>query len=119
LFKEKTTKEQCFDWFLKSLIPVIFNGVESTFPQSKEESISKAQQFYLIYPQSGYLNKIFPDAARPLPFGQDKPGVSHAANELIGSMTHLNPYDHPSPTYGANQYPQPYGGTSYYPPPTQ
>jgi hypothetical protein len=51
-------------------------------------------------------------------FGQDKPGVSHAADGLIGSMTHLNPYDHPSPTYGANQYPQPYGGMSYYPPPT-
>jgi hypothetical protein len=37
---------------------------------------------------------------------------------LIGSMTHLNPYSHMSPTYGAHQYPQPYGGTSYYPPPT-
>jgi hypothetical protein len=33
-------------------------------------------------------------------------------------MKHLNPYDHPSPTYIANQYPQPYRGTSYYPPPT-
>jgi hypothetical protein len=118
LCKAETTKEQRLDWFLKSLISVIAKDVASTFPQSEEEAINKAQQFDLIYAQSGYLYTVFPDAPRPIPFGQDKPGMSHAADGLIGSMTHLNPYGHPSPTYGANQYPQPYGGTSYYPPPT-
>jgi hypothetical protein len=118
LCKEKTTKEKRLDWFLKSLVPVISKDVASTFTQSKEKDIIKAQQFDLIYAQSGYLYTIFPDAPRPLPFGQEKPRVSHATDGLIGSMTHFYPYGHPSPTYGVNQYPQPYGGTSYYPSPT-
>jgi hypothetical protein len=44
--------------------------------------------------------------------------MSHAVDWLIGSMTHLNPYNHLSPTYGANQFLQPYGGMPYFPPPT-
>jgi hypothetical protein len=118
LCKEETTKEQHLDWFLKSLVSVIAKDVASTFPQSEEEAISKAQQFDLIYAQTGYLYTVSPDAPRPKPFGQDKPGMSHTADGLIGSMNHLNPYIHPSPAYDAHQYPQPYGGTSYYPPPT-
>ena len=39
--------------------------------------------------------------------------MSHAVDGLIGSMNHLNPYGHPSPTYGAHRYTQSYGGTSY------
>jgi hypothetical protein len=46
--------------------------------------------------------------------------MSHVADGLIDSMTHINPYGHPSPTYGAPQYLQLYGGMSYYPlPPHQ
>ena len=100
--KVETTKEQRLDWFLKSLIHVIANDAASTFTQSKEEAISKAQQFDLIYAQSGYLYIVFPDAPRPIPFCQDKPEMSHAGDGLIGSMTHLNPYGHLSPTYGEN-----------------
>jgi hypothetical protein len=118
LCEAETTKEQCLDWFLKLLISMISKDVTSTFPQSEEEAINKAQQFDLIYSQFGYLYTIFPDAPRPLPFGQDKPGVSHTTDGLIGSMTHHNPYIHPSSPYGENRYMQPYGGTSYYPPPT-
>jgi hypothetical protein len=44
--------------------------------------------------------------------------MSHVVDGLIGSMTHIKPYTNPSPTYSAHLYPQPYGGTSYYPPPT-
>jgi hypothetical protein len=44
--------------------------------------------------------------------------MSHTVDGLIASMNHINPYDHPSLAYGAHQYPQPYGGMSYYPPPT-
>jgi hypothetical protein len=79
LCKEETTKEQRLDWFLKSLVSVIAKDVASTFPQTEEEAINKAQQFDLIYAQSGYLYTVFPDAPRPTPFGQDKPGMSHAA----------------------------------------
>jgi hypothetical protein len=118
LCKEETTKEQHLDWFLKSLVYVIAKEVVSTFPQSEEEAISKAHQFHLIYAQSGYLYTIFPYAPRPIPFGQDKPRMSHIADGLIGSMNHLNLYGHPSPAYGAHKYPQPYGGMSYSPPPT-
>jgi hypothetical protein len=90
LCKAYTTKEQHLDWFLKSLLFVISKDVTSTFPQSEEEAIKKAQQFDLIYAQSGYLYTVFPDAPRPIPFGQDKLGMSHATDGLIGSMTHLN-----------------------------
>jgi hypothetical protein len=68
LCKAETTKEKCLDWFLKSLVFVISKDVASTFPQSEEEAINKAQQFDLIYSQSGYLYTVFPDAPRPIPF---------------------------------------------------
>jgi hypothetical protein len=41
--------------------------------------------------------------------------MSHDVDGLIGSMTHHNPYNQPPPIYGAPQYPQHYGGPSYYP----
>jgi hypothetical protein len=43
--------------------------------------------------------------------------MSHVVYGLIGTTTHHNPYNQPPPMYGAPQYPQPYGGPSYYPPP--
>jgi hypothetical protein len=92
LCKVETTKEQLLDWFLKSLIPVIAKNLASTFPQSEGEAINKAQQFDLIYAQSGYLYTIFLDATIPLPFGQDKHGVSHDVDGLIDSMTHIHTY---------------------------
>jgi hypothetical protein len=91
--------------------------VASTFPQSKDQSINKTQKFDLIYGQSGYLCTILPDAPRPLPFGQDKPRMSHLADGLISTMTNHNHYNQPPPMYGAPQYMQPYGGPYYYPPP--
>jgi hypothetical protein len=116
LCKAETTKEQRLDWFLKSLVFVIAKDVASTFPQTEEEAIIKAQQFDLIYAQSGYLYIVLHDAPRPIPFGQDKPGMSHAVDGLIGSMMHHNPYNQPPPIYGEPHYPQPYGGPYYYPP---
>jgi hypothetical protein len=62
LCKAETTKEQCLNWFLKSLVSLLAKDVASTFPQSEEEAISKAQQFDLIYAQSGYLYTVLPDA---------------------------------------------------------
>jgi hypothetical protein len=49
LCKAETTKQQCLDWFLRSLITLLAKDVASTVPQSEEESISKAQQYDLIY----------------------------------------------------------------------
>jgi hypothetical protein len=61
LCKAETTKQQCLDWFLRSLVALLGKDVASTFPQSEEEAISKAQQYDLIYAQSGYLYTVLPD----------------------------------------------------------
>ena len=53
-----------------------------------------------------------------MPFGQDKPGMSHLADGLISASTHHVPQPQPPPMYGTPQYPSAYGGTSYYPPPS-
>jgi hypothetical protein len=98
----KTTKEQPLDWFLKLLIPMIVKVVASNFTQLEEEAINKAQQFDLIYAQSGYLYTVLLDVPITIQFGQDKPGMSHTIDGQIGSMTHINPYGHPYPIYGAN-----------------
>jgi hypothetical protein len=117
LCKAETTKQQCLDWFLRSLVSLLGKDVASTFPQSKEKSISKAQQYDLIYAQSGYLYTVLPNLPKPVPFGQDKPGMSHSADRLIGATTHHGPQPQPPSMYGTPQYPPAYGGTSYYPPP--
>jgi hypothetical protein len=117
LCKAETTKQQCLDWFLRSLVSLLGKDVYSTFPQSEEEAISKSQQYDLIYAQSGYLYTVLPDLPKPVPFGQDKPGMSHSIDELIGATTHHGPQPQPPPMYGTPQYPLAYGGTSYYPPP--
>jgi hypothetical protein len=91
--------------------------VASTFPQSEEEAISKAQQYDLIYAQSGYLYTVLPNTSRLVPFGQDKPGMSHSVDGLIGATTHQNPCIQPPPMYGTPQHPLMYGGPLYYPPP--
>jgi hypothetical protein len=117
LCKAEATKQQCLNWFLKSLVSLLAKDVAATFPQSEEEAISKAQQFELIYSQSGYLYTVLPDAPRPMPFGQDKPGMSHSADGLIGTTTHHNSHPQQPPMYGTPQYPPAYGGPPYYPPP--
>jgi len=61
---------------------------------------------------------MLPNAPRPIPFGQDKLGMSHAIYGLIGTTTHHNPYNKPPPIYGAPRYLHPYGVTYYCPPPT-
>jgi hypothetical protein len=120
LCKVETTKEQCLDWFLKSLVCILSKDVALRFPQSEDEAINKAQQFDIICAQLGYLYTMLPDAPKPIPFGQDKPGMSHAVDGLIGTTTHHNPYNKRQPMYDTPQYPQPYGGPSYYPlPPYQ
>jgi hypothetical protein len=117
LCKAETTKQQCLDWFLISLVSLLGKYVASTFPQSEEESISKAQQYNLIYSQLGYLYTILPDLPKPIPFGQDKLGMSHSTDRLIGNTMHHAPQPQQTPMYGTLQYPLVYGGTPYYSPP--
>ena len=77
------------DWFLKSLLPPIAKDVASESPQIEEEAILKAQQFDLIYAQSGNLYTIIPDAPRV--------GTSyHDADGIIGSVSH-QPQHHLKP----------------------
>jgi hypothetical protein len=62
---------------------------------------------------------VLPDTPRPVPFNQDKLGMSHSADGLIGTTTHHNPYIQPPLMYGTPQYPSIYGGPPGYPPPYQ
>jgi hypothetical protein len=89
----------------------------STFPQMEEETISKAQYYDLIYAQSGYLYTVLPDTPRLVPFSEEKPGMSHSVDGLIGTTTHHNSYIQPPPMYNTPQYPPMYGGPPRYPPP--
>jgi hypothetical protein len=52
-----------------------------------------------------------------MPFGQDKPGMSHLLDGLIGTTTHHNSHLQKPPMYGTPQYPPAHGGPPYYPPP--
>ena len=75
------------DWFLKTLLLPIVKDVASEHPQSEEEAILKAQQFDLIYAQSGYLYIVIPDAPRPSTSYCDALGASHAADGIIGLVS--------------------------------
>ena len=75
------------DWFLKTLLPPIAKDVASERPQSEEEAILKAQQFDLIYAQSGYLYTIIPDAPHASTYFHDTSGASHAMDGIIGSVS--------------------------------
>ena len=84
------------DWFLKTLLPPIAKDVASKCPQFEEEAILKAQQFDLIYTQSGYLYTIVPDAPHPGTSYRNALGASHAADGIIGSVSQ-QPQHHPTP----------------------
>jgi hypothetical protein len=62
LVQDRNHSKQRLDWFLKSLVPVIVKDVTTTMPQNKDEAITKAQQFDLIYSQSEYLYMVLQDA---------------------------------------------------------
>jgi hypothetical protein len=55
-----------FEWFLKSLVPQLSKDIATSGVFSKEEAIMRAQQFELIYSQSGLLYNILPDAPRSI-----------------------------------------------------
>jgi hypothetical protein len=49
------------EWFIKSLVPHFSKDVATSGVFSEEDAIMRAQQFELIYSQSGLLYNIFPD----------------------------------------------------------
>ena len=83
------------DWFLKTLLPPIAKDIASERPQSKEEAI-KAQQFDLIYAQSGYLYTVILDAPRLSTSYHDAPRESHVVDRIIGSVSQ-QPQPRPTP----------------------
>ena len=87
LCKIKLDDRIFLDWFLKPLLPPITKDIASECPQSKEEAILKAQQFDLIYSQSGYLYTVIPDSPRLSTSYYNAPGASHTANDIIGSVS--------------------------------
>ena len=101
LCKIKLDDRIFLDWFLKSLLPIIAKDVASERPQSEEEAILKAQQFNLIYAQSGYLYTIIPDAPRGDSSQHDAPGASHTADGIIGRVSSQpQPFSIARPTPG-------------------
>jgi hypothetical protein len=52
------------EWFFKSLVPQLSKDVATSGVFSEEDAIMKAQQFQLIYSQSGLLYNILPNAPR-------------------------------------------------------
>ena len=84
------------DWFLKNLLLPIAKYIASKHPQSEEEAILKAQQFDLIYSQSGYMYTIISDAPHLGTSYRDALGASHAANGIIGSVSQ-QPQHYPTP----------------------
>ena len=81
------------DWFLKMLLPPIAKDIEYEHPQSEEEAILKAQQFELIYAQSGYIYTIIPYAPHASTSYRDAPGASHAIDGIIGYVSHQSQHN--------------------------
>ena len=75
------------DWFLKTLLPPISKDVAFECPHSEEEAILKSQLFDLIHAQPGYLYTVIPDAPHASSSYRDAPGASHAADDIIGSIS--------------------------------
>ena len=75
------------DWFLKTLLLPITKDVAFEHPQSEEEAILMAQQFDLIYAQSGYLYTVIPDSPRPSASYHNAQGASHVADGIIGLVS--------------------------------
>jgi hypothetical protein len=72
------------EWFLKSLVPQLFKDVVTSGVFSKEDAIMRAQQFELIYSQSGLFYNILPDAPRSI-LDKTRQRDGPHANGIVGS----------------------------------
>ena len=58
MIKVPVPPEFLLEWFLKSLVPQLSKDVATSGVFSEEDAIMRAQQFELIYSQSGLLYEI-------------------------------------------------------------
>jgi hypothetical protein len=72
------------EWFLKSLVPQLSKDVVTSKVFSEEDSIMRAQQFELIYSQSGLLYNILPDMPCSI-LDKTRQRVGPHADGIIGS----------------------------------
>jgi hypothetical protein len=72
------------EWFLKSLVPQLSKDVATSGVFSEEEAIMRAQQFELIYSQSGLLYQIMPDAPRSI-LDKTRQRAGPHADGIVGS----------------------------------
>jgi hypothetical protein len=72
------------EWFLKSLVPQLSKDVATSGVFSEEEAIMRAQQFELIYSQSGLLYTILPDAPRSI-LDKTRQRAGPHADGIVGS----------------------------------
>lgn len=108
-------------FFLKSLLPVIAKDAATSTPLNNEESISKVQQFELIYMQLEYLYYVIPNYSCLHYFTQDKPGESNAVDGLIRNVTQFQlgyPLPYQGNTYGLRPSFSHFTGTSATPTPS-
>jgi hypothetical protein len=77
------------EWFLKSLVPQLSKDVATSGVFSEEEAIMRAQQFELIYSQSGLLYQILPDAPRSI-LDKTRQRAGPHADGIVGSA-HTKP----------------------------
>jgi hypothetical protein len=72
------------EWFLKSLVPQLSKDVATLGVFSEEDAIMRAQQFELIYSQSGLLYNILPDAPRSI-LDKNRQRVRPHVDGIVGS----------------------------------
>jgi hypothetical protein len=72
------------EWFLKSLVPQLSKDVATSGVFSEEEAIMRAQQFELIYSQSGLLYNILSDAPRSI-LDKTRQRARPHADGIVGS----------------------------------
>jgi hypothetical protein len=72
------------EWFHKSLVPQLSKDVATSGVFSEEEAIMRAQQFELIYSQSGLLYQILPDAPRSI-LDKTRQRAGPHADGIVGS----------------------------------
>jgi hypothetical protein len=72
------------EWFLKSLFPQLSKDIMTSRVFFEEDTIMRAQQFELIYSQSGLLYNILPDAPHSI-LDKTRQRAGPHAEGIVGS----------------------------------
>jgi hypothetical protein len=72
------------EWFLKSLVLQLSKDIVTSGVFTEEDAIMRAQQFDLIYSQSGLLYTILPNAPRSI-LDKTRQRAGPHANGIVGS----------------------------------